>query len=90
MASDPTWDRAVRKAFGDRIKAIRCHTSLSQEELAHRCGLDRSYIGQVERGESNLSLVNIYRIAEGLGVPASTLVGELNATLDFDPQEGSK
>ena len=58
----------VRKAFGARLRALRKAQKLSQEGVALKCGLDRSYVGQIERGESNLSLVNILRIAEALGV----------------------
>ncbi len=47
---------------------------MSQEELAERCGLHRTYIGSVERGERNISIDNIGRIAESLGVPASKLL----------------
>ena len=89
MTVDTTWSQAVRKAFGDRVRAVRHQASVSQEELALRCGLDRSYIGQVERGERNLSLENIYRIAGGLGVHACDLLGELDGALDLGPSEGS-
>jgi transcriptional regulator with XRE-family HTH domain len=47
---------------------------LSQEALADRAGLDRSFIGQVERGETNISLLNLLRIAEGLNVGPERLV----------------
>jgi transcriptional regulator with XRE-family HTH domain len=53
-------------AFGDAIRAIRKEQGISQEALALKCGLDRSYYGAVERGERNVSLTNIIRIAEAL------------------------
>lgn len=90
MSVDTTWSQAVRRSFGTRVRTIRSSASLSQEELALRCGLDRSYVGQVERGERNISLENIYRIAEGLCVPPGTLLGALDGALDLDSQEGSK
>jgi len=47
---------------------------MSQEGLAHDAGLDRSYVGQVERGERNITLDNIYRLAEALRVDAGALL----------------
>lgn len=85
MRNDASWGAAVRSAFGKRVREVRLSVDLSQEELAHRSGLDRSYVGQVERGERNLTLENIYRLAEGLGVPAARLVVELNELLDLAP-----
>jgi transcriptional regulator with XRE-family HTH domain len=52
---------------------------MSQEELALRCGLDRSYTGELERGEGNPSLTSLLRIARGLGVPVSALVAQVEA-----------
>lgn len=60
-----------RKDFGARVRELRRQQGLSQEALAHAAGLDRSYVGQVERGERNVSLDNILRIADALHrVPA--------------------
>lgn len=64
----------IRKAFGRRLRAIRKKKGMSQETLGLVCDLDRSYIGGVERGERNVSLVNIYKIAGGLGIPAWELL----------------
>jgi transcriptional regulator with XRE-family HTH domain len=64
----------IKKAFGARVRSIRAQKGLSQEDLALACGLDRTYIGGVERGERNISLINIHRIAEALGVPAKELL----------------
>lgn len=92
MRSDSTWGAAVRAAFGRRVREVRLAAAVSQEELAYRSGLDRSYVGQVERGERNLTLENIYRLAEGLGVPAASLMVEFNAALDLTPagREGAR
>ena len=68
MAKDP------KAAFGKRVRELRTKRQWSQEEFADRCGLDRTYIGGVERGERNVSLVNICRIAEALGVTPSHLM----------------
>lgn len=63
----------IRKRFGERIRQLRNDRGWSQEELADRAGLHRTYIGSVERGEQNLSLVNIERLAATLGVSLAKL-----------------
>ena len=65
----------IRHAFGRRVRGLRHKRGLSQEALAFRCGLDRTYFGGVERGERNISLQNIDRIARGLGLPIRDLFG---------------
>lgn len=64
----------IQKAFGERIRELRKQKGLSQEALALACELDRTYIGGVERGERNISLLNIQRIADALGIPARELL----------------
>jgi transcriptional regulator with XRE-family HTH domain len=59
--------------FGERMRALRLEAGLSQEQLATKAGIHRTYIGGVERGERNLSLLNIMRIADALGVPPASL-----------------
>ena len=59
--------------FGERVRELRKQKGLSQEALALACDLDRTYIGGVERGERNISLINIHKIAEALGVNAKDL-----------------
>lgn len=60
--------------FGRRLRELRKQISLSQEALAHRAGLDRSYVGGVERGEYNISLLNICLLAEALDVSPHELL----------------
>jgi transcriptional regulator with XRE-family HTH domain len=59
--------------FGSRVRQLRRERGWSQEEFAHRAGIDRSYMGGVERGERNVSLENICLIAAALGVPPAEL-----------------
>lgn len=60
--------------FGDRVRTERLKLGLSQEKLAFDCGLDRTYISGIERGKRNLSLLNIHRLADALGLPAADLL----------------
>lgn len=63
----------IQKRFGARVRELRRNKGLSQEELALACGLDRTYVGSVERGERNISLVNIHVLALALRVPVKVL-----------------
>ena len=63
----------IQKEFGKRIRALRLAKGYSQEELAFKAKLDRTYVGGIERGERNPSLKNITKLAEVLDVPISEL-----------------
>jgi transcriptional regulator with XRE-family HTH domain len=67
-------DKDILKRFGERVRALRKAEGLSQEAFADRCGLDRTYLGGVERGERNLALRNIGVIARALGMSISKLM----------------
>jgi len=58
----------VRIIFGRRLKEIRINKNISQEELAFRSGLHRTYISSIERGQRNISIVNIKKIADALDI----------------------
>lgn len=66
-------DEAIKLEFGRRVRELRRRNGLSQEDLALACKLDRSYVGGIERGERNVSLVNIRKIAAALRVPTKEL-----------------
>jgi transcriptional regulator with XRE-family HTH domain len=59
--------------FGERLRQLRTLAGLSQEELAEKAGLDRTYVSSCERGRRNVSLENIWRFALALGVKPSAL-----------------
>ena len=63
----------IQKQFGHRVRELRKQIRFSQERLATLAGVDRSYLGQLERGEKNVSLQNITKIASALGVPVADL-----------------
>lgn len=69
----------VKQEFGEKIREIRHEIGLSQEALANLCELDRSYIGGVERGERNVSLINIVKIARALDITLSLLMADFPA-----------
>ena len=73
---------AQRAAFGRRVRDIRLRQGLSQEDLANLSELDRSYVGGIERGERNVGLDNIYRLAEALGTDPVTLFTHLDDASD--------
>lgn len=60
----------VLKTFGNKVREKRLKKGWSQEELAGRCGLHRTYIGSIERSERNVSLLNIEKIAQAFGLKA--------------------
>jgi transcriptional regulator with XRE-family HTH domain len=64
-------------AFGRALRARRIERGLSQEALAAAAKLDRTYVGGVERGERNVALVNIGRLAAALGTTPAELLAEM-------------
>ncbi|TAD74147.1 MAG: XRE family transcriptional regulator [Oscillatoriales cyanobacterium] len=63
--------------LGTRIRELRKARGLSQEAFAAECGLDRTYIGGIERGERNVAIRNLALIAKSLGISMSELLSEL-------------
>ena len=61
-------------AFGLALRTLRQRARLSQEHLAHICGLHRTYVGSVERGERNISLLNIHVLARALNTTGAELL----------------
>ena len=65
--------------FGRRVRELRSAQGFSQEGFAAHCGLDRSYVGGIERGERNVSLRNIETIAKGLSITIAELMKGLES-----------
>ena len=66
LAMKPKTDISI--LFGNKVKTFRKEKGISQEELAFRSDLHRTYIGMIERAEKNITLKNIEKIANGLGI----------------------
>lgn len=66
----------IKKKFGNQVKKIRLEKGLSQEALAHKADLDRTYIPSIEKGERNVSITVIEKIATALNVRISILFDE--------------
>ena len=67
-------DQTLLTNLGQRIRELRNKSELSQEKLAFTCDLDRTYIGSVERGERNVSIINLHKIAKSLNVELHELL----------------
>lgn len=67
----------ILEDFGNIVRKLRKERGLSQEELAFKAGLHRTYIGMIERGEKNVTLLNISRIAKALEIQIKDLFHEL-------------
>lgn len=67
----------ILERFGQRVRELRTAQGYSQEKFAAACELDRTYMGGIERGERNLALRNIHKIAETLGISLSELTAGL-------------
>ncbi len=60
--------------FGENVRKVRKEKGLSQEELAFKAGLHRTYIGMIERAEKNITLINIQKISNALNTPIVDLL----------------
>lgn len=66
--------KKILEKFGQKVKAERNKQGLSQEELASKAGVHRTYIGMIERAEKNITLKNIEKISHALGVSIAALL----------------
>jgi len=78
--------KSLSKIIGERIKNFRHREGLNQEQLAERCGLHATYIGQLERGEKNATLESIEKVVKGLNISFETLfekiqIGEFKSNI---------
>ncbi len=71
-------EEELLKCFGKRVRCFRNELGMSQERLAESSGLHRTYIGSLERGQRNVSYLNILKIAAALEISASVLLKGLD------------
>ena len=71
--------RNPKEIFGHNVRRIRTEAGLSQEELAYRAKLHRTYISSIERGQRNVSVENIFAIADALKVPPGDLLNPVGS-----------
>ncbi|WP_312813123.1 helix-turn-helix transcriptional regulator [Brevundimonas sp.] len=67
-------DEGKLASLGKAIRARRHEMKLSQEALADAAGIDRSHMGKIERGERNVTLLNVFRVADALKITTAELV----------------
>ena len=70
-------EEAILSQFGEQIKIVRNERKISQEKLAELSKLDRTYISSVERGQRNIGILNIIKIANALNVNVCSLLEKL-------------
>ncbi|ALC07187.1 hypothetical protein CDES_14360 (plasmid) [Corynebacterium deserti GIMN1.010] len=80
-----TPDKKILIQLGGRIRDVRKGLGISQEELAHLSGMHRTYVSSVERGERNISVLNLLSLAGVLGVDAGDLVTGLTRAPRIKP-----
>lgn len=67
----------LQKLLGEKIRELRKEKKMTQAELAEDCGLDKQSIFRIEKGEFNITLSTLFRLADGLGVVATNLLSGL-------------
>ena len=76
--------RELQKVLGSRIRELRQKKGFSQESFADHCGLHRTYMGGIERGEHNLTIQTALTIARGLGITVSKLLSGIERAVKPD------
>ena len=80
----------ISSVIGNRIKKQRNRLGLTQEELAEKCGLHYTYIGQLERGEKNATLESIEKVVRGLDISFEALFEKLGSDAIVEPSTAAK
>ena len=76
----------LRQVFARNLRLVRVHAGMSQERLADEAGVDRTFVGSLERGERNISIDNVELLCKAVGIPAHELMNpELPELMGLDP-----
>ena len=70
-------NKQIHRVLGSHIRELRSKEGFSQESFADHCGLHRTYMGAIERGERNLTLQTLLTVSKGLGLTLSRLLSNL-------------
>lgn len=81
-------DEALVKAFADELRARRHVLRYSQDELAHRAGMNRTYVAKLELAKNQPTLTGLQNLARALGVPLNELLAAVLERRSFDPSSG--
>jgi transcriptional regulator with XRE-family HTH domain len=79
----------IRKLFGQNVRQYRLAANLSQEAVGVKMGVDRAYVGLIERGEQNVTLLTIWGVCEALNVRPAALFAERPPTEEIEGQPAS-
>lgn len=71
-------DQYILQRFGQQVRTLRQRKAMSQEELAARAGVHRTYIGMIERGEKNVTIISMMKIATALDIEISELLKDFS------------
>ena len=80
----------LQKVLGTRIRELRLKMGFSQESFADHCGLHRTYMGGIERGERNLTIQTVLTVAKGLGITMSELLSGIEKQAEPPPKQPAK
>jgi len=74
--------KELQVVLGNRVRELRRKQGFSQESFADHCGLHRTYMGGIERGEHNLTIQTALTIARGLGITVSNLLADIESDVE--------
>ena len=80
----------LQEVLGSKIRELRLKKGFSQESFADHCGLHRTYMGGIERGERNLTMQTVFTVANGLGLTMSELLAGIEKQAESPPTRSTR